>query len=126
MLAACALAGCATNSYMGIPLDAPVASGRDMVLRNLAARAKAGDKQAQLELGIAFEEGRGVPQDLGKAEKLYRLAASDSGGTMWVYSPPVRNGGNGRVISMDRGPVESGLAEASRRLTAMHAVESGT
>jgi hypothetical protein len=122
VLAACALGACAAgSSYMGIPLDSTVASGPDAALRNLAARAQAGDKHAQLELGIAFEEGRGVPRDLGKAERLYRMAAADSGGQQWVYSPPVRRGDSGRVIPLDRGPIQAGLGEAKRRLAALTA-----
>jgi len=64
----------------------------DMPLSQLASEAQRGSKQAQLELGIRFEEGRGVALDMGKARKLYAQAASDSGGTIWVYSPPVGNG----------------------------------
>lgn len=60
-----------------------------------------------------------MPQDIGKARTLYRLASTDSGGTMWVYSPPVGNGTSGRVIPMDRGPVQPGLREARARLEAI-------
>lgn len=35
------------------------------------------NKQAQLELGKRYEEGRGLRQDLGKARKYYRMAARD-------------------------------------------------
>ncbi|WP_143084890.1 SEL1-like repeat protein [Novosphingobium sp. CF614] len=100
-------------SYMGIPLFAGQVAPE---LQQLAARARAGDKQAQLDLGIAFEEGHGVEQDLGKARDLYRLAASDSGGPVWVYVPSVGNGTKGRVMQVDRGPKMSGLAEAKARL----------
>jgi hypothetical protein len=117
--------GCASNSYMGIPLDAPVAGGLGAALRNLAARAQAGDKHAQLELGIAFEEGREVTCNLARAEKLYRLAAADSGGTMWVYSPPVREGTSGRVLPLDRGPKVNGLEEAKRRLLGLASAKLG-
>jgi hypothetical protein len=41
-------------------------------LRSLERRAQAGDKQAQLELGIRYEEGRDVPRDPEKAGRLYR------------------------------------------------------
>ena len=98
---------------MGISL----AAGQvDTKLQQLATRARAGDKHAQLELGIAFEEGRGVERDLTKARNLYRLAASDSGGRMWVYLPSVGNGTKGRVMQVDRGPKISGLTEAKTRL----------
>ena len=108
-LQACA----APSSYMGISL---VAGAADPELQQLAYRAQAGDKQAQLELGIRFEEGRGVPVDAKRAMGLYRMAASDSGGTMWVYTPPVGNETKGRVMPINTGPRLPGLEEASRRL----------
>lgn len=111
------LPACATSkSYVGIPL---AAGSADPALQALARRAAAGDKQAQLDLGIALEEGRGIERNLGKAERLYRLAASDSGGRTWVYSPPVRPGGSGRAIPIEWGPKRPGLAEAARRLAAL-------
>lgn len=107
------LTGCATHRYMGIPLTPGAAHPE---LQTLARRARSGDKQAQLDLGIRFEEGTGVSQDTNRAVRLYRMAASDSGGTMWVYSPPVGNGTSGRVIPMDQGVRQMGLREAKRRL----------
>jgi len=86
----------------------------------LARLASADDKQAQLQLGIRFEEGRGVERNLKKAKKLYGKAASDSGGQIWVYSPPVGNS-PGRVIPLDIGPKQFGLAEAERRLEGLNA-----
>jgi TPR repeat protein len=121
-LAACALAACATgSSYMGIPLDSTVAPDSDAAVRNLAARAQAGDKHAQLELGIAFEEGRGVPRDLDKAEKLYRLAAADSGGTRQVYVPPAGQV-RGSILTVKDGAPSPGLPEARDRLSALSSV----
>ena len=90
----------------------------EMELGRLAQRANTGDKHAQLELGIRFEEGRGVERDLKKARKLYGKAASDSGGTIWVYSPPVGNS-PGRVIPLNTGPKFNGLTEAKKRLIAL-------
>ena len=101
---------------MGIAVGSPETPD---AVRDLALRAQAGDKQAQLELGIAFEEGRGVAKDIGKARTLYRLAAADSGGTLWVYSPPVGRETSGRVIPVNRGPVQAGLPEARMRLEAL-------
>jgi hypothetical protein len=49
-----------------------------------------------------------VLRNLGKAEKLYRRAATDSGGTLWVYSPPVRAGTAGRANRLSMGT--SGLS----------------
>ncbi|MDQ8757647.1 hypothetical protein RCO27_15565 [Sphingosinicella sp. LHD-64] len=113
LCAAPLLGACAANSYAGIPFAAGAAAPE---LQGLAMRAQAGDKQAQLELGIRYEEGRGVPVDLRRAERLYRMAASDSGGTMYVYSPPVGQNGRGQVVPINSGPRQIGLAEARRRL----------
>lgn len=44
-------------------------------LNQLVARAKAGDDEAQFELGQRYAEGKGVPQDLARAVEWYRKAA---------------------------------------------------
>jgi hypothetical protein len=107
-------ASCAAPaSYMGISLARGAAADE---LQGLAQRALAGDKQAQLALGIAYEEGRGVPVDLKRAKRLYGLAAATTGGTTWVYAPSVGNGTNGRVLPVNVGPRVSGLDEAKARL----------
>lgn len=109
-----ALAACAApSSYMGISF-APGLAASD--LQDLARRAQAGDKQAQLDLGIAYEEGRGVAVDIRKARKLYQLAGSDSGGAIWLYSPSVGNGTRGRVVSVNSRSKQSGLVEAKIRM----------
>jgi hypothetical protein len=59
---------CAATSYAGIPLAAGAA---DPELQALARRAQAGDGQAQLELGIRYEQGRGVPAQPALARSLY-------------------------------------------------------
>lgn len=108
-----ATGACTTHRYMGISITPGEASSD---VQALAQRARAGEKQAQLDLGIRFEEGDGVPQDAGRASKLYRQAASDSGGTIWVYTPSPGNGAKGRVIPVDRGPRQAGLDDAKKRL----------
>lgn len=115
--ALCAFAACAPNSYAGISFAAGAAPTE---LQSLARRAEAGDKQAQLELGIAYEEGRGVSVDLERARDLYRLAASDSGGPLYVYQPRVGEAG-ARVVRIERGSAPSGLDEAEARLRAFSA-----
>jgi hypothetical protein len=107
------LSGCTSSSYLGIPFAAGAA---DADLQALARRAQAGDKHAQLELGVRYEEGRGVSADLHRAEQLYRMAASDSGGTTYVYSPPVGKHGRGRVIPVTQQIRRAGLPEARTRL----------
>src|SRR4051812_16176372 len=76
-IAAIALNGCSTSAY-GIPL-APERAPAD--LQELARHAQGGDKHAALELGIRYEEGRGVPMDVRQAIRLYRQAAMTSGGS---------------------------------------------
>ncbi|WP_432814189.1 hypothetical protein [Sphingorhabdus sp.] len=119
LAAAMLLSGCASQQYMGVSLKP---GGADPAVQALAARASTGDKQAQLDLGIRFEEGAGVARDLAAAKKLYRQAASDSGGTMWVYTPPVGNGTSGRVVPAQSGPKQYGLTEAQRRLKTLEEV----
>jgi hypothetical protein len=120
LAAALLFSGCASHSYMGVSLKP---GGADPAVQALAARASAGDKQAQLDLGIRFEEGSGVARDLTTAKKLYGQAASDSGGTIWVYTPPVGNGTSGRVVPVQSGTKQYGLAEAQRRLKTLEEVE---
>ena len=68
LLAAALLMGaCASQQYMGVSMKP---GGADPAVQALAARASAGDKQAQLDLGIRFEEGSGVARDLDTAKKL--------------------------------------------------------
>jgi hypothetical protein len=117
-LTACA----ASSSFAGIPLARGAAEPR---LQALAQRAKVGDKQAQLELGIRYEEGLGVPVDIGRAKRLYGSAARESGGTTHVYSPPIGKNSPGRVLPISRGPRQAGLAEARARLAALESHEPG-
>lgn len=114
--AVASMCACTGSSYMGISLVEGVG---DPALRLIAQRASVGDKQAQLDLGIRYEEGRGVAANVATAKKLYRLAAADSGGTLWVYTPSVGSGTRGRVLPIDRGTKIDGLKEAKVRLEAL-------
>lgn len=115
-LAVLAVSACAPREYMGISLKQGIAAPD---LQDLARRAKSGDKRAQLDLGIAFEEGRSVERDLTKARSLYRLAATDSGGPVWIYVPAVVKGERGRVMQVGESPRQRGLAQAKLRLEAL-------
>jgi hypothetical protein len=108
--AALVLSGCASQQYMGVSLKP---GGADPAVQALAARASTGDKQAQLDLGIRFEEGAGVARDLTAAKKLYRQAASDSGGSRLLLMPS-SSGLTTSVVSM--GPKIDGNAAAQTRL----------
>ena len=85
-------------------------------LHGLYDRAQQGDKLAQFELAIAFADGVLVERNCERADRLLGLAAADSGGKLWVYSPPVGNGTSGRVIPLDQGPKQSGLLSAKQML----------
>ena len=97
----------------------PGAAATDPELRSLVRRARAGDKVAQLELGIRFEEGIGVPVDLKRAERLYRLAAPKSARSIWVYSPPAGGSARGEMLYLGEAEAGHGLAEAAERLDAL-------
>lgn len=88
-------------------------------LANLECRSASGDKQAQLALGIAFEEGQGVPRDPRRAAKLYRAAARYTSGTTYVYSPPVGKA-PAQVLPVSIGPDVPGLPEAMLRLARLY------
>jgi hypothetical protein len=116
--------GCAVNSYMGIPLvrstaDAGLQAGAaEPSLQLLAARARAGDKQAELDLAERFELGRGVTRDLKRAQQLYASAARDSKKRMSLYIATP----GGRTASIQREFAETrfdGLTEAKVRLYAI-------
>jgi hypothetical protein len=109
LLSACA----APTSYMGIGF-APGAASPE--LQTLAQRARAGDKKAQLDLGIAYEEGRGLAVDLERARRLYAQAAATSGGKIFIYKSPVKKGGRSGVVPVNLGPVVRGLEVAKVRL----------
>lgn len=112
LLSLLALSGCVSSSYMGIALG-PGAADPD--LQQLAQRARSGDKQAQLELGNAFEEGLGVTPSRSRAITLYRQAAKDNSGTGWVYVPSPGGGVPSGVLKIGRSN-SSGLIESRTRL----------
>lgn len=104
-------AAACSGPYLGIDR-----ASLDPSAQALLDRASAGDKEAQFRLGILYTYGNGVPSDCQKAFKLLRQAASRSGGTTWIYSPPVAKGGRGRVIPFDQGPKRAGLDSADSAL----------
>ena len=110
LLGAFAVSAC-SGRYLGIDR-----ASLEPAVQTWFDRAQAGDKQAQYELGLRFARGEGVPRDCERARKLFRQAASRTGGTLWVYSPPVTKGDSGRVIPIDRGPVQPGLPAAQGAL----------
>lgn len=110
------LAGCSAHRYAGVPLRARAASPE---LRALTTRARFRDRRAQRELGIRFEEARGVSASIARAKYLYRKVVAERGGVLWVYTPSVVQGQPGRVAPLDLGPKSPGLDEARRRLASL-------
>jgi hypothetical protein len=110
-----AIAGCAQASYAGIPLAAGAA---DPELQQLARQAASGDRSSQLELGIRYEEGRGLPADPRRAEQLYRNAAGGEDNGRLAYVPGV-GGRPGSWTLLNGGGGGDGLPEASLRLLAL-------
>jgi TPR repeat protein len=62
----------------GISLDALKNSPTPNVLKAVQRAAEHGNPQAQYELGIAFQDGLGVPKDSAQAAKWLQLAANNS------------------------------------------------
>jgi hypothetical protein len=112
-IALCIAAACSyPTKYAGIDLTPGAA---DPQIQSLASRAKAGSKHAQLELGIRYEEGDGVPVDLEQARKLYEQAASDTQLQQTIYVP---DGGAVRAETTYLGK-RAGLDLAQARLNQM-------
>lgn len=62
----------------------------------------------------ALKQGSAFPQSYRKAKRLYEQAASDSGGIVWVYSPPVGKEKTGRTVPINTGPKVPGLPKRKR------------
>jgi hypothetical protein len=115
IMAALTVSACAVPShYAGIDLTPQSSTAPEV--QALAQRARSGDKQSQLDLGIRYEEGRGVPTDPKRARKLYQAAATTTGGTIFVYVPATRKGGRGYTMPVNMVP---GLAAARVRLATL-------
>lgn len=115
------LNSCASANYAGIPLTVGAA---DPELQELARRARAGDKHAQLELGTRYEEGRGLPIDLRRAEELYAAAARDTSGTRLAYVPASGRNGRPMTLPISSGTQIAGLPIAQERLDRLRARRS--
>ncbi|HEY0626204.1 MAG TPA: SEL1-like repeat protein [Allosphingosinicella sp.] len=101
-------------SLPGISLEPGAA---DPQLQDLVRRVHRQDKYAQLELGIRYEEGRGVPVNLKLAEQLYGLAAMNTRGS--YFAPGSKGAAAPPQFFVQAGG--KGLPEAKRRLEALRA-----
>lgn len=108
LLLACSSSG---QTYAGIDMRQGAAP---QDVQDLAARAKAGDKEAQFDLGERYETGNGVLKDMRLAKTLFLAAAQDVGDLL-AYSPPVGRS-PARIITLksQRAP---GLDKAKQKLS---------
>ena len=100
---------------------------RQVPLVTLARVAQGGDKRAQLELGMRFEEGRGgVGVDLPRALELYTMAGRATPARRGMVVRETEGGEGGGVSRGERSPRIPGLPEARERRDALEArMESG-
>ena len=122
LLSAALVAGCMTRTpcpAIGAATDTSIGN-TDFALTDastdaLQCHAARGDKAAQLELGIRYDEGRGVAADPARAASLYAAAAAFTSGLMFIYTPPV-GASPGRTLPYRTGPDQNSLPEAMYRL----------
>ena len=105
--------------------DAVADTLRSVPLVPLAQLAQRGDKRAQLELGIRFEEGIGVDVDFDRALELYTQAGRTTRGRSQMRFTPAGNSDEdgARPASMNRrdGVRIPGLPEARERRAMLEA-----
>lgn len=77
------------------------------------------DRATSLELALRFRTGIGAPKRPGIARHIYETLVVATGGTIYVYSPPVGAEKAGRTIAINSGPVVPGDARAMRELGKM-------
>jgi len=76
-----------------------VGTAQQESIEETRAKAERGDAQAQYELGVSYEDGRGVPQDDAEAVRWYRLAAEQ--GHAWAQYELAVNYEDGRGVPQD-------------------------
>ncbi len=101
----------------GTPLLLKALSGPD----SRAARCVlASTSRAQaLDIAARLRSGEGYPKRPGVAREIYSVLATATGGTIYVYSPPVGKDKPGHVIPVNTGPVVPGDRQAMRELGIM-------
>lgn len=92
------------------------ASSSALPTSQLHCLADLGRRDAMIELGRRYEDGSGVAPDYKRAAALYGQAAAAIPPTTAIYSPPVKKGGNGRMIFLNNPNASPGSADAKYRL----------
>jgi hypothetical protein len=86
---------------------------RNTIISQYSQAADAGDVEAQFEMGVLHQYGRGVPQDFGKAVALYRKAAEQ--GHLGAQSNLGILYASGRGIPRDYGEALKWLTKAAEQ-----------
>ncbi|WMW65079.1 tetratricopeptide repeat protein [Nitratidesulfovibrio liaohensis] len=102
---------------------APAPAQPDDPLARLTAQATSGDPRAQLQLGLLHEQGRGVPQDLRRAETLYRQASAK--GNVNAMNQLALLIDSGRAGTTDRGEAVRLLRKAAEKGNGLAAYNLG-
>jgi TPR repeat protein len=128
-----ALRECALASvfFASVPLMSCSAhSGRDLVpgeagrvaaVDALSKRSASGDRGAQYELAVRFEEGRGVPVDTRRAIALYTLFLT-AGETRLIYLPSAGGQSKSSVLPVQDVQFLRHSKDAQRRLARLKAM----
>ena len=127
LLSTVLLAGCLTRAPC--PVTGTSAGGTGFALTDapadaLQCHAARGDKPAQLELGIRYDEGRGLAADPVRAASLYAAAAAFTSGLTFIYMPPV-GASPGQTVPYRTGPDQNGLPDAMYRLALLRLAGRG-
>ncbi len=112
-LAALMLSGCASSADQTAECELQTTG---LIPDQLASRACGGDAFAQYEIGLIYENGTDIPENLRKAAKWYKRAAARKSPTAPIYLAPVGNQRTGWVMPVQTGPVSPGDADAQYRL----------
>jgi len=91
----------------------------DTNIQSLMNAACSGDRYAQYQLGVAFDEGDGVETDPALAATYYRLAAAVNTGKSYIYVPGAGKV-PGYVTPIDNGQAHPGDARAKYRLALLY------
>ena len=100
-------------------------------LKEWTPLAEAGDSSVQYNLGIMYDNGRGVPQDYAEAVKWYRLAAEQGDAKAQANLGVMYNKGNGvpqdyaEAVKWYRLAAEQGHAKAQANLGYMYGKGQG-
>lgn len=124
LLAPFLLAGCVARPDCSLN---PIAafSGQSPAVASLECSASRGDRAAQVALGIQYEEGVGVAQDLHRAAQLYQAASTFTSGSLYFWSPPVGRS-PGQIVPLRVGSDQPGLPVAAYRLALLKLAGRGT